>query len=64
MNKISGVTLAENVGWNVSHIVFVTSHFEHELMPNLKDKWHYLFKPTSVENFRELFQQLQNESEI
>jgi two-component SAPR family response regulator len=60
MPKMSGIELAEEVVDRVGHIVFVTSHFEHQLKPKLHKKWHYLFKPTSLENFREVFHALQS----
>lgn len=61
MPKMSGIELVESIDSKVKHVVFVTSHFRHELSPKMVGKWHYLFKPSSLENFREVFLELQSE---
>lgn len=60
MPNISGIELVESIYTKVNHVVFVTSHFKHELRPKVVGKWHYLFKPSSLENFREVFLEIQS----
>lgn len=60
MPEISGLQLAESVVDSVKHIVFVTSHSKHQLNPQLQKKWHYLSKPTSIDNFKKFFFDLQS----
>ncbi|AZI24154.1 response regulator [Pedobacter sp. G11] len=61
MPKISGIELVESISTKVNHVVFVTSRFRHELRPKMVGKWHYLFKPSRLEEFREVFLEIQSE---
>lgn len=58
MPNLLGIELAEAVQQNVKHIVFVTSNLKSQIHPTKINKWHYLGKPASFENFKKILHEI------
>lgn len=58
MPHLDGINLAEFIQYKVRHIVFITSHFKRDLMPQLNKPWYYLAKPVSLASFKQTLNEI------